>query len=279
MATVGVVFIASLPSTIAEAATINQVNPATLTGTALITFDDVVGGLSPGTTYDTIFESGGANFGERFVGQTLTFDGTFDTLSGTPTNPLALQAGNPGENLAVYVDPTTPANTTNVLTGRTPVGAGTDTYAEGSFAVLFDFDQSEFGFDLVGGGGGSATVNFFTRNGSLLSTIVLETASTLNVPYAFRRDGGIRDIAGISIHNNDPQGVNFENLRSDVPGVPGVPTNPSPPTEIPFEFSPNLGLLILGAWAAIGMLKTKVQKRKVLEVGSVKTNDGQPESV
>ena len=51
------------------------------------------------------------------------------------------------------------------------------------------------------------------------------------------------------------------------------------PPEIPFEFSPNLGLLILGAWAGIVMLKTKVQKRKVSEVVSVKVNDGQPESV
>ena len=61
------------------------------------------------------------------------------------------------------------------------------------------------------------------------------------------------------------------------PEPPSMP--PETPTEIPFEFSPNLGLLILGAWAAIAMLKTKVQKRKVLEVGSLKTNDGQPESV
>lgn len=57
------------------------------------------------------------------------------------------------------------------------------------------------------------------------------------------------------------------------------PMSPEPPTEIPFEFSPNLGLLILGAWGGIVMLKTKVQKRKVLEVGSLKTNDIQAESV
>ena len=57
------------------------------------------------------------------------------------------------------------------------------------------------------------------------------------------------------------------------------PPSPPDPTEIPFEFSPSLGILMLGAWAAIGMLKTKVQKRKVLEVVSVKTSDGQPESV
>ena len=72
----------------------------------------------------------------------------------------------------------------------------------------------------------------------------------------------------------------FDNVTfgSATPGVDPTPPGGSTPA-VPFEFSPNLGLLILGAWAAIGMLKTKVQKRKVLEVVSVKTTDGQPESV
>lgn len=56
----GVVFIAPLLSTKAEAVTITQVNPAELTGTALITFDDVAGGPQPGTNYDAIFDSNGA---------------------------------------------------------------------------------------------------------------------------------------------------------------------------------------------------------------------------
>ena len=270
LATIGVVFIASLSSTKAEAATINQVNPTTLTGTALITFNDVKGGSAPGTNYDAIFESNGANFAERFVGQTQSSNGGFDVLSGTPTGPLALQVGNPGQNLNVFKNS---EQNINVLTGLGPVGFPSfDAIGEGSFAVLFDFDQSEFGFDLLGGDGGSGTVNFFRRNGSLLDTIVI--GSLAGNSYGFKRDGGIKDIAGISIHNTDPAGIGLDNLRSDVPGVPGVPGNPPPSTEIPFEFSPSLGILILGAWGAIGMLKTKVQRRKVLEVVSVKINDG-----
>ncbi len=42
----------------------------------------------------------------------------------------------------------------------------------------------------------------------------------------------------------------------------GIVTTPSPPTEIPFEFSPSLGLLMLGGWGAIGKLNSIVQKRK-----------------
>ena len=46
-----------------------------------------------------------------------------------------------------------------------------------SFAALFSTDQSEFGFDLVGGNGGDATVDFFRRDGSLIDRIVLSSLS------------------------------------------------------------------------------------------------------
>lgn len=42
------------------------------------------------------------------------------------------------------------------------------------------------------------------------------------------------------------------------------PTTPVPPKEIPFEFSPGLGILFLGAWGAIAQLKS-LQKRKSCE--------------
>jgi hypothetical protein len=48
---------------------------------------------------------------------------------------------------------------------------------------------------------------------------------------------------------------------SGAPGEVVIPP-PPPPTEIPFEFSPGLGILMLGAWGAIAQLKNKVQKRK-----------------
>lgn len=211
----------------------------------------------------------GQNFAERFVGQTLSPSGNFDVLSGTPTVPLALQVGSPGQNLNILSSAST--LNTNALSGVGPLGfPNFDAVGEGSFAVLFDFDQSEFGFDLLGGNGGSATVNFFRRNGSLADTIVIDGLASTS--YGFRRDGGIKDIAGISIDNNDPGGIPVDNLRSDVPGVPGVPgvptpipDVPTPPTEIPFEFSPSLGILLLGAWGAIVQLKSLVQKRKPSE--------------
>lgn len=87
--------------------------------------------------------------------------------------------------------------------------------------MLFDYDQSEFGFELIGGGGGPATVDFFRRDGSLIDSIEIPNLSVDS--YGFQRAGGIADIAGISIQNTDPAGIVFDNLCHDTEGVPGFP--------------------------------------------------------
>ncbi len=47
-------------------------------------------------------------------------------------------------------------------------------------------------------------------------------------------------------------------------GAPGqvFSSTPPVPAPIPFEFSPSLGILLLGAWGAISQLNGFVQKRK-----------------
>ena len=205
-----------------------QVDPATLTCDGTVTFDDVTGGGQPGTNYDAVFESGGADLAERFAGQALSASGDFDVLSGSPSNPLTLQTGAANQNLNVFVN-----GSTQVLTGLGPLAfPNSNAIGEGSFAVLFDFDQSEFGFDLVGGNSGSATVDFFGRDGTLIHTIVLTALSDQS--YGFQREGGLNDIAGISIQNDDGGGIGFDNLCHDVAGVVGQPPTPTPtPTATP----------------------------------------------
>ncbi len=44
---------------------------------------------------------------------------------------------------------------------------------------------------------------------------------------------------------------------------------------VPFEFSPSMGILALGAWGAFSQLKGKLKNRKPLNIGSLTTNDGQ----
>jgi len=203
--------VAALAASQVNAAAINAVAPGSLTGTQLTTFDDVAGGAAPGTNYNAVFVSGGVSFAERFAGQTNTPSGGFDILSGSPLPGLALAVGLPNQNLNIFLN-----NSSQVLTGLGSVGFPSyDAIGEGSFAALFSTDQSQFGFDLVGGDGGSATVDFFRRDGSLIDSIVV--AGLSDQSYAFVRDGGVNDIAGISIFNTDPGGIGFDNLRYDVP--------------------------------------------------------------
>jgi hypothetical protein len=202
---------------LASAAPINLVAYGSLSGTGLITFDDVPGGPAPGTNYDGGLVSGGAAFAERFVGQTLSANGDFDVLGGSPTGPLTLQTGAAGHNLNVFDN-----GGTQVLTGLGTAGfPAFQAIGEGAFAVLFTFDQSQFGFQLVGGNGGNATVSFFRRDGSVIDTIIL--AGLADAFYGFSREGGVNDIAGISIFNDDGGGVGFDNLLHDVPASTGVP--------------------------------------------------------
>lgn len=176
---------------------ISQVSPTTLTGTGLIDFQDVPGSPGPGANFDGILTSGGTPFAERLAGQNLSLSGNFDVLSGTPTSPLTLQVGAPGRNLNVLL-----FSGSNVLDGLGPTGfPDFNAIGEGAFAVLFNSDQFELGFDIVGANGGSATVNFFRRDGSIIQTVVL--TGLVDQSFAFRRACNVRDIAGLSIYNND----------------------------------------------------------------------------
>ena len=207
----------------AAQAQISQVDYGTLTGTQLVTFDDVPGGGSPGTNYDGIFFSNGVGFAERFVGQTrTTTSGGFDSLSGAPSGgSLTLQVGAAGQNLNIFTN-----SGTQVLTGLGPEGfPSVDAIGEGSFAALFSSDQSQFGFQLVGGNNGSATVGFYRADGWLIQTITLSGLGSAF--YGFQRVGGINDIRGISIFNSDPAGVAFDNLKFDVRSVGGAVPEPA----------------------------------------------------
>jgi hypothetical protein len=198
-------------------APINQVGYGSLTGTGLITFDDIAGGASPGTNYDAILQFTGAAFGERFSGQTLSTSGNFDILSGSPTGPLSLAAGAPNQNLNVIL-----VGNSQIIDGVGPKGyPNFDAIGEGSLAVLFDHDESEFGFRIIGGNSGDAYLSFFRRDASLIDTVTLLLSYGSSTFYGFQREGGIKDIAGVSIYTpNDPGGIGFDDLKLNPSAVP-----------------------------------------------------------
>lgn len=106
---------------------------------------------------------------------------------------------------------------TNVLAGLGPTGfPNFNAIGEGAIAILFDNDQSAFGFESVGGNLGDANFDFFARDGSLIGSL---TPTGLGTDlFGFSREGGVNDIAGISIWNTDPAGIGFDNIIFDVPG-------------------------------------------------------------
>ncbi len=109
---------------------IRAVAPDSVPCTQIATFDDVLGGESPGTNYDGLVWSGGMQFAERFMGQTIGYAGDFDVVLGFPSSPLILQVGAPGQNLDVF------AYVTNVLAGLGPIGyPDLDAIGEGSIAM------------------------------------------------------------------------------------------------------------------------------------------------
>jgi len=203
-----------------------QIDPSLLSGTATVDFEDLGLGNSAQVTFNT-FESGFTLFGERFVGQTLSTSGDFDILAGAPTGPLTVVSGLPSQSVTAIDGGAGDVGNT-AIAGSGPAGyPAANAVGEGSIAILFDFDQSEFGFDIVGGNGGTATAQFWARDGSLLAQIIFNLTSSVFDSFGFRSDDG-KVIAGVSIFNNDPGGIGFDNFVSDVPGVPGDPGDPVP---------------------------------------------------
>ncbi len=168
---------------------------------------------------DNILIAGGVGFAERFLGQTALDSGGFDQLVGSPSGPLALQAGPAGKNLQT-------ASGDAVIVSLGGIGSGgfgsPGAFANGSMAVLFSADQSEI-LLYVDGFGGTGHFDFFRRDGSLIQTFAL---SPLNQqPYGFKRDGGVHDIAGFSLWGTDEPGISLEYIRHDVASA--VPWPPS----------------------------------------------------
>lgn len=189
---------------------VNIVSYASLTGTEVVDFDDIAGGPAPGTNYDANFVSRGVGFGEHFLGQTVSFNGDFDVISGAPSGgSLTLVAGAPNQNLNVF------DFSSNVLTGLGNAGyPNFNAIGEGAFSLTFSSGQSQFGFQLVGGDGGSAFISFYRADGSLISALQVDNLA--NDFYGFSREGGVQDIVGITIYNNDGGGIGFDNLKHDV---------------------------------------------------------------
>ena len=224
----------------AQTAPIDVVDYDTITANRTIDFEDSGGDPD-------ILEFDGVSISEKFAGQTLgeTDRFRYETLSGEPTGPLSLQPNDDGlANLTV--------NSTIIGSfGRVMAGTQNNFFTNddgnGAVSLLFDNDISEFGIktlfgqfrwptnvpptlDFVDPDDPStficcATFEFFRRDGSLIDTV---TTGPLGAPlserefpgnsFGFRRDGGVRDIAGVSITNEDYLGLFYDDIIFEARG-------------------------------------------------------------
>lgn len=192
-----------------------QVDPDALALTQIITFEDQQAFMGPGRLVDELLVLPGAVFAERFHGQALEFAGAHDRVRGAATAPLTPLAGRPGQTMSLVM-----MGQNKVLNGYGPAAfprrAG---QGEGAIAVMFERDQPALAFDLRGGEGGHARVQFLRRDGSIIAVLNVQSVSEYAV--GFTRQNGASDIAGFVLMNLDPQGLAIDNLRFGPPAQMG----------------------------------------------------------
>ena len=140
----------------------------------------------------------GVTFAGSFVGQTITGGGV-KTLTGSPTGPLTLGAGD------TFI-------TTDGANPTSPVLSGTPLY-NGPISVLFSVPVSAVGlsggyFDAIN----STSITAFDSNGAALGTI---TNSKTGIEfYGLADSSGAAVIKGISFYitGNEPAGFVIDNL-------------------------------------------------------------------
>ena len=167
----------------------------TVTGTVVNNFNALATGNVAG-----LITQIGATYGERFLGQVLSTAGGFDSLTGIPSAPLTLLSG-----------ATTPDNIgIEPNFGSNPIyGDLGGMVGEGALSILLGSGTDIFGFDIVGADGGSFTAQFFQMNGMLLGTF-----TQINLTegfFGFRTTAGDK-IFAVSLTNNDPAGIGYDNV-------------------------------------------------------------------
>ena len=163
-------------------------------------------GIGADITVNGILPQTGASYAERFAGQTLSFSGDFDVLSGSPTGPLSLVTGTANENLRLVS-----FGSSVVLAGCGPlVCPAFDAIGEGAVSALLASNSDIWGLDVVGADGGTGNFDFFGSDGSLLGSFVLNLPNG-DAFFGFRVTSG-QQIAGVSLYNMNGGGIGYDNV-------------------------------------------------------------------
>lgn len=230
-----------------SAAVIRVDEGAFLASAGLITFSEfALGTINPmyvPSDYGGDASAPDVHTGGYFVGQSLSANPGVDCpgasasgcISGSPTGPLAIDAGSP--NTFIVGDGSNPTS---------PVLSGSPLF-NGPIALTFSIDQYGVGFD--GGyfnGIASTGITAFARDGSLLGTV---TNTGLGIEF-LGLVSSEANIAGVFLDlvGAEPAGFAIDNVRF---GVRGQVVDPSPvplPAGLP---------LLVGALALLGLARRR----------------------
>lgn len=185
---------------------------------ARITFDSLPKRPEPGLAFNAPMRMGRTHLGQHFEGQTLHVTDGFDRLAGAPSAPLTLRPGPPDKNLSVATHRGFDSN------ALFPLGdSGFPSLAsrgEGALAILFDQGQravalrihSDYAAPLGGAPEpGDVTLHLYTRQGALIARIVVPLGTGIT-DVGLRRVGGLPDIAGVTLTNDDPGGIAIDDI-------------------------------------------------------------------
>ena len=175
----------------------------------IVTFDDQPSGMGPGRRIDGILDLPGASFGERFAGQSLSAQHSYDLVTGVAAAPLSLLAGREGRNLSMLR-----LAGTNALSGDGPAGfPRVEATGEGAIAMLFARDQAAVRIALRGGEGGVVVILFMARDGRIIDSHTLGPLA--EDIFEFTRRDAQDDIAGLVLSNRDPEGIALDEVAFD----------------------------------------------------------------
>jgi len=201
---VGVLALAFTAIATSADAQLVRIGPGSFTpGAPAITFSEVaLGTLNPTFSFNLVPDIGDitVSFAGAFQGQTVTGGGV-RTLSGNPTNPLAL---NLSEQVSTVTDGAAP---------NSPVLSGSPTF-NGPVVIYFSkpvaFVALDGGFfDAIGG----TSITGYRADGSALGTFTNDATGIET--FGFADAGGANSISGLAFYitGNEPAGFAIDNVR------------------------------------------------------------------
>lgn len=201
--------------------------------------------------FDNFFTATDGNFGRLGTTATSTTSGATQGTFTRISNPFQFTTTDSQTVSYKYAIDGTPGSLLSTGIGNT--------YGQTELRVyLATYDQQSNTINSITGGN---THNPVVQTGN--------ASQSTNASFTINPNAGTNYVVAFELFEDslltsaDDVGAGFDNVTV------------SNATAVPFEFSPSMGILALGAWGAFSQLKGKLKNRKPLNIGSLTTNNGQ----